>query len=845
MKVLHKLIQNAAARKLISFITAFIYERLTDTQIETLKKKMSIKHKEFIKKILHSEDYFSVHHVKQLITKLLNLGFTEKALEDLEIMAADYSKPKLQKASAWELSLYYADQRTNEGAAKCLEFLDIAMNGDETPKRLRQATIIKAECLARIGKLTEAQKILFQMIEKDSHPDLLFAAANLEDDIEVRIKWINKVFEHNGLNKVQLSRELPRLSTYDSLSTNNLLGVHKIDKNKPKVTVIMPVYNAGKFIDTAINSVLAQTWNNLEIIIIDDCSEDNTVELIKQHAKNDHRIQLMHTGKNSGAYMARNIGLKAATGEFITCHDADDWSHPEKIEKQVIYLIEHPSVLGTISLQCRLSEDLFFHRRNCQRGYLSPNISSLLFRRIPVLDSVGYWDSVRFGGDGEFIRRIKKIFGEKSIKTLDIGPLSFPRVSANSLTENGAFGYYGYLFGARKEYVEAFTHYHNKGESLYYSFPLGKRPFAVPLPMMPDRNDNDTSKRNHFDVIIASDFRLTGGTTSSNIEEIKAQKNAGLSTGLIQISRYTGDANTPINDKVRQLIDGNHVRMIVFGEKVSCDVLIIRHPPILQEKQRYIPDVVAKKIKVIINQTPKIDYGLDGETVYDIKRCKENLEQYFGNKAIWYPIGPALRKTLEQNHMDELKTIDLSNEDWFNIVNINEWRRNKFPENHPKIRIGRHSRDQYVKWPSDPEMLMTIYPDSEDYEICVLGGAKIPEQTLGKLPRNWNVLEFGDQHPKDFLAGLDIFVYYIHPDCIESFGRVIIEAMAVGVPVILPHSYHELFGEAAIYAEPNEVQKYIQMLMNDRTFYKEQVELAYRYVDQKFGYGKHISRLTK
>jgi glycosyltransferase involved in cell wall biosynthesis len=145
----------------------------------------------------------------------------------------------------------------------------------------------------------------------------------------------------------------------------------------------------------------------------------------------------------------------------------------------------------------------------------------------------------------------------------------------------------------------------------------------------------------------------------------------------------------------------------------------------------------------------------------------------------------------------------------------------------------------------DPSELLAVYPDSEEYEVHVLGGAEIARKVLGGIPKNWHVLGFGELHPKDFLSTLDVFVYYTHPDWVEAFGRVIIEAMAVGVPVILPHSYRELFKEAAIYAEPSEVKSNIDRLMADDEYYESQVRVARDYVEKHFGYTVHATRLRK
>src|SRR5699024_8508842 len=346
-------------------------------------------------------------------------------------------------------------------------------------------------------------------------------------------------------------------------------------------------------IETALESLVKQSWTNLEIIVVDDCSTDNTVQTVEKYMKNHDSIRLLQTSENSGPYIARNIALERATGEFVTVNDADDWSHPDKIHQQATHLINHEDVVANTTEQVRMTEDLFFFRRGQAGKYIFPNMSSLMFRRKPVLKKLGYWDAVRFSADSELIRRMKKVFGKESIVDLHSGPYSFTRQSSDSLTGKKAFGYHGFFIGARKEYAQSHQFYHEKEETLYYPHPMKERPFPVPEPMWPEREVNQDGVR-HFDVLIASEFRLLGGTNMSNIEEIKAQRKMGLQTGLIQMNRYDFTSRKEINPEVRAQINGDDVQMIVYGEKVSCDVLIVRHPPVLQEWQKYLPEIEAK-----------------------------------------------------------------------------------------------------------------------------------------------------------------------------------------------------------------------------------------------------------
>lgn len=106
---------------------------------------------------------------------------------------------------------------------------------------------------------------------------------------------------------------------------------------KDLVSVIMPSYNTAKFIGESIKSVLSQTYTNLELIIVDDCSTDNTDETVKPFLA-DKRVKYLKNENNSGAALTRNRALREANGEWIAFLDSDDLWRPEKLEKQIAFM---------------------------------------------------------------------------------------------------------------------------------------------------------------------------------------------------------------------------------------------------------------------------------------------------------------------------------------------------------------------------------------------------------------------------------------------------------------------------------------------------------------------------
>lgn len=112
---------------------------------------------------------------------------------------------------------------------------------------------------------------------------------------------------------------------------------------EPLVSVVMPAYNSEKYIAEAIDSILGQTFRDLELIIIDDCCQDHTAEIVESYT--DDRIIFVQNKVNKGFLYGLNYGIKIARGKYIARLDDDDTSYPDRIQKQVDYLNEHEDIV--------------------------------------------------------------------------------------------------------------------------------------------------------------------------------------------------------------------------------------------------------------------------------------------------------------------------------------------------------------------------------------------------------------------------------------------------------------------------------------------------------------------
>jgi glycosyltransferase involved in cell wall biosynthesis len=124
----------------------------------------------------------------------------------------------------------------------------------------------------------------------------------------------------------------------------------------PKVSVITTVYNAEKYIHESLDSIFNQTFQDFELILVNDCSTDNTESVLQEYVDKHNNITLVKNDSNRGVFYGRNRGLLLAQGEYVAIHDADDVSLPERLEKEVSFLDRHQKIVFVGSYALRISQ---------------------------------------------------------------------------------------------------------------------------------------------------------------------------------------------------------------------------------------------------------------------------------------------------------------------------------------------------------------------------------------------------------------------------------------------------------------------------------------------------------
>lgn len=233
---------------------------------------------------------------------------------------------------------------------------------------------------------------------------------------------------------------------------------------QPLISITLSVYNFEN-VSRAIQSILDQTYTNYELIIVDDCSTDNTYENITEFLE-DHdngKIKLYRNERNYGTYYSRNFAITKSKGEYITNIDADDEYLPHKLSTDVDTINKYPEMLISFTLS------------SCKRRCYA----SMIFKK-SIIKDIGYFDSVRYGTDQEYLWRIIKVYGKHRVIDRRINTYKV-HLTKISLTRNQPMS----RRLARKKYYEECKKWHNTSTKLYIPFPLKERPFPVNPLMLP------------------------------------------------------------------------------------------------------------------------------------------------------------------------------------------------------------------------------------------------------------------------------------------------------------------------------------------------------------------------
>jgi hypothetical protein len=286
-----------------------------------------------------------------------------------------------------------------------------------------------AACLIAIGDTVAAAALVSEMDSREAMAIRAHIAVTDGDPGGAR-RLLKAMFVNDGLGPPLGGEE--GAFGIDTLKSPALEAV-----DGPKVSIIVPYHDAADTLAAAAESLLAQSWRNLEILLVDDRSTDESPAIAAALAEKDGRVITLANQRDAGVYGARNTAIDVATGEYVTFLDADDWSPAERIARQV-------RALGgqalTIANHIRMDEA---GRPVAPRVFplVRPVPITMLLRR-ETLAEAGPFEAVATGADSEMFARLEMLHGKRSVAR-DPAVLLVARWRSGSLSDASDGGMLG------------------------------------------------------------------------------------------------------------------------------------------------------------------------------------------------------------------------------------------------------------------------------------------------------------------------------------------------------------------------------------------------------------------
>ncbi|MCL5050684.1 MAG: glycosyltransferase family 2 protein [Firmicutes bacterium] len=487
-------------------------------------------------------------------------GQSEAALDALASLQGDSSqRHEVRARAAWEQARWYSHVGDHERALQlALQILEY-----DPAWRLHKGRLLLVANSAVQGagcKASALDLLKEYLAQSPDDYDVMLFAANL---CEQQLETVNCIFAKEQLSTVFLRDERGPLSLL------NIDAKPLDDESGPKVSVIVPMYNAEHTVLAALESLVCQSWRNLEILVVDDKSQDSSFDLVTAFAAEHPQVRLLQMEQNSGSYACRNFALGFVTGHFVTTHDADDWSHPDKIRCQMQALNDSSSAMGVMTDWVRCSANFTFTQNwRPSETVIHESHSSFLCRK-EVFERLKGWDEVRVSGDTEFIWRMQAAFGTDSLIAARKGvPLAFALDDDSSLTRHKFTHVRTVNFGLRYLYRESCMYWHSQASNLALSKSADNRPFYAPKLMLRHATPHDT-----YDYLVVADFACEH--EQRGLYELIAALNAGgFKTALLHWPLFARRKQR-LQGQFFDCIARGHGEPVVYGDTIQAHHIVV------------------------------------------------------------------------------------------------------------------------------------------------------------------------------------------------------------------------------------------------------------------------------
>lgn len=342
--------------------------------------------------------------------------------------------------------------------------------------------------------------------------------------------------------------------------------------------------------------------------------------------------------------------------------------------------------------------------------------------------------------------------------------------------------------------------------------------------------------KSRFEIVYICDPRFSGGTSTALVNEIDALSREGIVPAILWVRSPILGSWRDVHPDILDRIESGKAQIVGPKDRIFGNLVIIHHPLTFKWLPAQAMRVTGDKHILVLHEPPLNGFG---QPNYSLPNCIKNAEETLGAVLSVAPVGPKVREQILELDRTILP------EDWLNLIDTDKWCPRPIHPMSERMIIGRHSRPQRVKWPDSADIAQLVYPDCANYEIRMLGASNDLVEDLGPIPANWKLLPFKHGAALSFLQGLDAYVYYHSAEWVEAFGLNVLEAMSVGLPVILAPDFQDLFGTGAIYAVPDQVPDLLHKLSVDPEFRISKSKEARSVAIDKFGLNKFLPRLDR
>ncbi len=339
-----------------------------------------------------------------------------------------------------------------------------------------------------------------------------------------------------------------------------------------------------------------------------------------------------------------------------------------------------------------------------------------------------------------------------------------------------------------------------------------------------------------LDVVMVADPRFPDGTSTALAAEVRALHGAGYRVGLAALSSPLMPSRRGAHPEVAALLASGALVPVPPGTRAAARLACVHHPTVLSDWPAG-PWRIAAQDTVIVAHHPPVD--ATGAAQYDIARIDTVAGDILG-PADWAPVGPAVRRAFAG--LPDAPALTAA--DWVNTLDPSDWPGPRATPLSARVTLGRHSRPGPEKWPDTRDILVQAYPDAPDIRVRLMGWDARLDARFAPRPAGWQVLPFGALPVRRFLTSIDYFAYYHGSSWIEAFGRAPLEAMAAGLPTILPPAFAEVFHDGALYADPAEVADRIRALHADPAAYARQSARAALVAADLYGPARAVARVA-